>query len=107
MTMKFTSAWSTKVTTKDFFPLIEVLTTTIENHLQYVEDEATSHIFSDLVCNGIKKKEILTVTAVAHMLDMTDKNKMQLAPVISSFFETIPVLQHYWQLTKVKEIMYQ
>ena len=99
--MRFPTTKSVKVTTKEFVPLIKQLVATIENHLAYVDDEDTEQIFADLVCNGIQKHEMLTVTAVAHMLNMTDMNNMYLAPVITAMFELVPVLKHYWKITKV------
>ena len=89
--MRFPTTKSVKITTKEFVPLIEALVATIENHLAYVDDEETEHIFADLVCNGIQKHEMLTVTAVAHMLNMTDMNNMYLAPVITAMFELVPL----------------
>ena len=90
-----------QVKQKEFVSLILELNTTIENRLQYVDDPVTEATWKDLVCNGIKKQELLTVTDVAHMLDMTDQNTMQLAPVINTLFTTIPVLRHYWSIEKL------
>ena len=99
--MKFPTDTPVKVTEKEFIPLMEALVTTIENHLKFVEDDETEQVFTELVHNGIRKHETLTVTAVAHILNMTDKKFMQAAPVISKFFETVPVLSLYWTLTKL------
>ena len=101
MTMKFPTNKSVKVTVKEFVALIEALVATIENHVSYVDDDETEQIFADLVCNGIRKKDKLNVTTVAHMLDMTDIENMHLAPVINAMFEVVPALKHYWRITKL------
>ena len=101
MTMKFPTNKSVKVTVKEFVALIEALVATIENHVSYVDDDETEQIFADLVCNGIRKKDKLNVTTVAHMLDMTDIANMHLAPVIEAMFEVVPALKHYWRITKL------
>ena len=102
MTMtEFPNDKSVKVTKTEFASLILALNETIKNHIQYVEDEVTQTTWKDLECNGISKKELLTVTGVAHMIDMTDTSQMTLARVISNLFTLVPVLKHYWMITKL------
>ena len=100
MTTTFRKNATVQVKQREFGSLIKALSETVENHLTYVEDEVTSAIWNDLVCNGIKKQDLVTITSVAHMLNMTDKNQMCLASVISTLFNAVPILTHYWSIEK-------
>lgn len=92
------------VLTKEFSQLIQELTNTIENHLQFVEDDKETDVtWTNLKCNGIMETEFQTVDDVAHMLAITDRNDMTMGKVITTFFDTLPVLKHYFEITKVNK----
>ena len=98
---KFPNGKSVKVTKGEFQSLVLALNETIENHIKYVKDEVTETAWKDLECNGITKKDRITVPGVAHMLNMTDENQMTLAQVIDGIFKMIPILRNYWNIKKL------
>ena len=87
---------------KELDDFIRAIGVTIDNHLQYVEDDDTKTRWDDLVCNGITSSKSITVTSLARMLDITNEvDSQNMGTVIQILFDSLPVLQNYWDLTKV------
>lgn len=45
----------------------------IQHHISHVEDKSTEEKWMDLMCNGIASMKPITVTVVAQILNVTDK----------------------------------
>ena len=103
--MTLTFPKNTAVTLKSHNNLgdfIRAITQTIVNHNNYVDDDATTNRWTDLVCNGIITESTITVTTLARMLEFTDQEDMnKMGPVVQLLFQELPVLYNYWDLVKV------
>ena len=54
------------------------------------------------MCNGLTLVKLITLLVLTQILDITDKEiATQMGSMIQILFETIPVLNLYWQLTKI------
>ena len=92
------------VPVREFSALVEHFITTIENHISYtVDDTETIKTWNNLVCNGFTDQKFQTVTAVAHMLLIKEPSDMTMGNVITTLFQTLPVLNHYFAITKINE----
>ena len=103
MTLSFPKSTAVLVRDREFRDLLQALIATIDNHLKYVDDSITQDQLYDLECNGIRKHDTLTVTTVAHMLSVVNKDDMFVGPVVQELFKTIPILSHYWMITKLNK----
>ena len=103
MTLTFPKLVDTQIkSNKELDDFIRAVGVTITNHLQYVDDEDTKTRWDDLACNGITSEKAITVTALAHMLDITNEvDSQNMGTVIQILFDSLPVLQNYWELVKV------
>ena len=87
---------------KELEDFINAVVNTIDNHLQYVDDQETKQLWNDLVCNGIVSTRPMTSTVLARILEITEVAKLSnMGQVVEILFKTLPVMSNYWNLTKV------
>ena len=103
MTVTFPKMKEVQVrTTNAMNDLLQELTATVENHLQFVDDPTTETRWGDLVCNGLTSVKPITLPVFAQILDITDEETAtQMVSMIQILFDAIPILKSYWQLTRV------
>ena len=103
MTLTFPKSSEVSVrSNKELEDFINAIVNTIDNHLQYVEDQETKQLWNDLVCNGIVSTRPMTCTVLARILEIRDVSKLSnMGQVVEILFQTLPVLSNYWNLTKV------
>ena len=89
---------------KEFPSFLQHVIRTIEDHLQYTEQDAvTETVWNDFKCNGIIDDSLHNIESIAHLLQITDPADMTLGNVIVQLFESLKVLRHYYAITKVNE----
>ena len=86
-----------------FCDLLIALSLTVTNHLEYVDGATTQEQWNDLKCNGIENRDNLSALSVGRMLNMTEPDEMHIGTVIPELFRTIPILRHYWSITKLNQ----
>ena len=80
---------------------INVVTETIQHHISHVEDKPTEVKWMDLMCNGIASTKPITVTVLAQILEVTDKQQItQMGTLIRKLFDELPVLENYFTLVR-------
>ena len=78
---------------KELEAFVVAVINTIDNHLQYVEDESTKQRWNDLVCNGIIATRPMTTTVLASILEIMDVTKLSnMGQVVQVLFDSLPVL---------------
>ena len=101
MTVNFPKNQKVFVQDRSFCDLIVAITTTVDHHLQFVDDLVTRDQWNELEYNGIRAKDSLTVHTVARMLNITDTSSMEIGNVLPALFTAVPVLRNYWEITKL------
>ena len=87
---------------KELEDFIQAITATITNHLKYSDDKETRERWNDFMCNGITSTKPITATVLARILEITDETKTShMGHIVDVLFKELPILKHYWQLTKV------
>ena len=93
MTITFPKKQKTLIQNHSFRDLIVAISKTVDSHLQFVDDAVTLGQWNDLVYNGIRNHDSLTVSTVARILNITDKTDMEIGKVIPELFRSIPVIK--------------
>ena len=88
----------------NFSSFLQHIFKTIDDHLQYTENDTTTEtVWNNFKCNGILDDSLHNVESVAHLLEITDTADMTLGNVVQGLFKSLKVLHHYYAITKVNE----
>ena len=93
--------WEVTVHQNNFLSFLQHIIKTIEDHLQYTEqDISTETDWNILKCNVVLDKSLQNVESIVHLLEIED---MALGNVTVRLFESLKVLCHYYAITKVND----